>query len=325
MEATPYDESFFADMETTARASALRVVPVAVRSWRPRHVVDVGCGQGVWAAAFEAMGVPTVAIDGEYVRREQLLTPTFLAWDLTQPLPAIGRFDLCVCLEVAEHLPAAAAGTLVESLAAASDRILFSAAVPGQGGTGHINEQPHGYWIEHFERLGFDADIGWRDRFGGDEDVAWWYRRNLVVFERRQPRPDEAAERVGVPAWAPTASAGPASAAAPVAARRVDLRHHLDAAKAVATGRARRCLGRAGDRLVRPVLRRHHATTRELLEAIDAIDACLGEVATELGQLRATVGDDELPLRARLSALEYAVRRIHGPLLVERRPETGPD
>lgn len=314
MGTTLYDESFFADVEITARASALRVVPAAVRRWRPRHVVDVGCGQGVWAAAFEAMGVPTLAIDGEHVPPDQVLTPRFLAWDLTQSLPPLGRFDLCVCLEVAEHLPAAAAGTFVASLAELSDRVLFSAAVPGQGGTGHVNEQPHDYWIERFADQGYDADTTWRDRFAGDEDVAWWYRQNLIVFARREPRPDGGPPSLPMPVSAP---AGSASTLDLVATRRAQVRHHLDLATGLANGRAQRPLARIVDRLARPILRRHTATTHELLAAVEAIDACLGEVAAELQRLD---GKADEPLRSRLASLEYAVRRIHGPLLVDAEP-----
>lgn len=186
-----YSDAFFADVERTAAGSARRVVPVAVREWRPAHVVDVGCGEGIWAAAFEALGVPALGIDGDYVRPGRRLVRRFLPWDLATPLPALGRFDLCVCLEVAEHLPAAAADGLVAGLAELSDRILFSAAVPGQGGTGHVNEQPHDYWLERFDRLGFAADEAWRDRFATEGEVAWWYQRNMVVLERREPRPPD--------------------------------------------------------------------------------------------------------------------------------------
>ena len=186
-----YSDAFFADVERTAAGSARRVVPVAVREWRPAHVVDVGCGEGIWAAAFEALGVPALGIDGEYVRPGRRLVRRFLAWDLATPLPALGRFDLCVCLEVAEHLPASAADGLVAGLAELSDRILFSAAVPGQGGTGHVNEQPHDYWLQRFDRLGFAADEAWRDRFAAEGEVAWWYQRNMVVLERREPRPPD--------------------------------------------------------------------------------------------------------------------------------------
>jgi hypothetical protein len=51
------------------------------------------------------------------------------------------RFDLALCLEVAEHLPAAAGDSLVRRLASVGARILFSAAIPGQGGRNHVNEK----------------------------------------------------------------------------------------------------------------------------------------------------------------------------------------
>jgi hypothetical protein len=183
----PYDDAFFVDVEATSVASARRVVPVAVAGWRPASVIDVGCGEGIWAAVFEAEGVPAVGVDGAYVRPERRLVDRYVAWDLREPLPALGRYDLAVCLEVAEHLPAASAGTLVAGLAGLADRILFSAAVPGQGGTDHINEQPHEYWIERFVAAGFQGDVAWREQFAADEDVAWWYRQNMIVFERRRP------------------------------------------------------------------------------------------------------------------------------------------
>jgi SAM-dependent methyltransferase len=181
----PYTDAFFADVEQTSLPSARRVVPVAVACWRPASVIDVGCGEGIWAAVFEAEGVPAVGVDLAYVRPERRRVDRFVVCDLREPLPALGRFDLCLSLEVGEHLPAASADTFVAGLAGLADRVLFSAAVPGQGGTGHVNEQPPDYWIERFARAGFGADIGWRELFAHDEDVAWWYRRNMTVFERR--------------------------------------------------------------------------------------------------------------------------------------------
>jgi Methyltransferase domain len=184
----PYTDAFFADVERTALASARRVVPAAVADWHPASVIDVGCGEGIWAAVFEAEGVPAVGVDGEYVRPERRLVDRFVVWDLSQPLPALGRYDLAVCLEVAEHLPASSAAAFVAGLAGLADRILFSAAVPGQGGTDHINEQPHEYWIERFVAAGFQGDVAWREQFAADEDVAWWYRQNMIVFTRRASR-----------------------------------------------------------------------------------------------------------------------------------------
>jgi SAM-dependent methyltransferase len=160
------------------------VVPEAVRAFRPRTVLDVGCGAGHWAAVFEALGIPVVGVDGPQIDPRLRLVSTFVPWDLGQPLPELGRFDLGVCLEVAEHLPPEAAGGLVDGLCRSADRWLFSAAVPGQGGDGHLNEQPHEYWIGQFAGHDFQADASWRDRFAADERVEWWYRQNVLVMTR---------------------------------------------------------------------------------------------------------------------------------------------
>jgi SAM-dependent methyltransferase len=277
MSADLYSDAFFADVERTAAGSARRVVPVAVREWRPAHVVDVGCGEGIWAAAFEALGVPALGIDGDYVRPGRRLIRRFLPWDLATPLPDLGRFDLCVCLEVAEHLPEAAADGLVESLVGLSDRILFSAAVPGQGGTGHLNEQPHSYWLERFDRHGFAADTSWRDRFAEQGEVAWWYQRNMVVLDRRVPRP-------------PAPPRLDAGADAPAGKGLADL-----AATADLASRLRRD-ERWGHRLVAGPVGRMW-TSQAAFDA--AVVAALEDV------------------QARLRALEFAVRDVHGPLLGE--------
>jgi 2-polyprenyl-3-methyl-5-hydroxy-6-metoxy-1,4-benzoquinol methylase len=65
---------------------------------------------------------------------------------LIQPLDLEKEFDLVVSLEVAEHLPASAADQFVNTLVKHGKKILFSAAIPGQGGQDHLNEQWPDYW-----------------------------------------------------------------------------------------------------------------------------------------------------------------------------------
>lgn len=60
--------------------------------------------------------------------------------DVGAPIELHRRFDLVLCLEVAEHLPASAADTLVRSLTGLGNVIAFSAAIPFQGGANHVNE-----------------------------------------------------------------------------------------------------------------------------------------------------------------------------------------
>ena len=75
----------------------------------------------------------------------------FFAVDLKRPLQLERRFDLVLSLEVAEHLPEECAATFVESLIGLGSVILFSAAIPFQGGTHHVNEQWSNYWVKNFQ------------------------------------------------------------------------------------------------------------------------------------------------------------------------------
>jgi SAM-dependent methyltransferase len=180
-----YDAAFFEIITSTAADSARRVVPELVRWFEPESVVDVGCGEGAWLAEFVTAGCRCVGIDGPQVDPARLLVPcdAFLVRDLERPLSLAGeRFDLAVSLEVAEHLSPARADGFVEDLTRLSDRVLFSAAVPGQGGYGHVNEQPHDYWIRRFEERGYAVTTVLQRRFADDETVASWYRDNLLLF-----------------------------------------------------------------------------------------------------------------------------------------------
>jgi len=189
---SPYDRTFFDIVTATGEAAAQRVVPGLVRWLRPRTVVDIGCGEGAWLAAFIAAGCEGLGIDGPDVDTARLRIPAaaFRVRDLEEPLApwlAGARFDLAVCIEVAEHLSPARADGLVDDLAALSDRVLFSAATPGQGGYGHVNEQPHEYWLRRFEDRGYAATTVLRRRIAGDEAIAPWYRENLLLLARVAP------------------------------------------------------------------------------------------------------------------------------------------
>jgi SAM-dependent methyltransferase len=180
-----YDSGFFDEMESFSIASAEVMVPLVMKLIAPRSVLDVGCGRGVWLKVFEREGVPEIAgVDGPHVNSEELLIQPsqFQGIDLRNPRPLERPFDLAVCLEVGEHLPASAAPRLVEMLAAAAPVILFSAAVPGQGGTAHINEQWPEYWRKFFAKAGYSLLDPIRPAVFLDRRVAWWYRQNVVMY-----------------------------------------------------------------------------------------------------------------------------------------------
>lgn len=160
-------------------------MPYLMELLGPRSVVDVGCGKGGWLAEFARHGVErSLGIDGFYVEEEELLIPreNFQRLDLEQPLEVEAQFDLAVSLEVAEHLSPGAAEGFVKSLTELAPVVFFSAAIPGQGGYQHVNEQWQSYWIEHFAKRGFIVIDAIRPRFWGDGEIRFWYRQNGFLF-----------------------------------------------------------------------------------------------------------------------------------------------
>ncbi len=183
-----YTTGFFDALREGTRRSAQVVVPLLLRLVRPRDVVDVGCGQGSWLAVFREHGVKEVCgVDGAYVDRARLEIPPeqFIPWDLTRPLRLGRRFDLAVSLEVAEHLLPECAETFIASLTGLAPLILFSAAVPHQGGTNHVNEQWPAYWARHFAARGYVPVDCLRRHMWDNEDVEWWYAQNSFLFAER--------------------------------------------------------------------------------------------------------------------------------------------
>lgn len=177
------------DVNTHNKRSASVVVPIIMKLVQPESVIDIGCGLGSWLAIFENHGVRNIlGIDGDWVDKSKLNIDIvkFKEHDLTSPLKINQKYDLAICLEVAEHLPERAAGILVESLVRSGKSILFSAAIPNQGGQNHLNEQWHYYWVSKFEKYGFYAHDVIRPLIWENEQVEWWYRQNCFLFTTQQ-------------------------------------------------------------------------------------------------------------------------------------------
>lgn len=185
MSELPYDRRFYELLTMTAEPSAAVVVPMLLALAPVASVVDVGCGTGGWLAMFRAHGVEDVlGLDGPWVAEEQLRIPRerFRRTDLAARLRLERCFDLALALEVAEHLPPDRAEGFVADLLSAAPLVLFSAAIPGQGGVGHVNEQWPAWWAERFAVHGALCLDPFRAVLWHDERVTWWYRQNLLLF-----------------------------------------------------------------------------------------------------------------------------------------------
>ena len=151
-------------------------------------VADVGCGRGTWLAVWRDRGVTDVlGIDGAHVNQARLAIPreNFQVANLTNSWSIGRRFDLAQSLEVGEHLLAKSASTFVEAICALSDVVLFSAAVPGQGGEMHVNEQAPPYWARLFHDRGFAMYDCLRAKLVHDIDIEPWYRYNSFIYANK--------------------------------------------------------------------------------------------------------------------------------------------
>ena len=160
-------------------------MPLVLEFLAVRSVIDVGCGDGTWLSVFRALGVADIfGIDGAYVARDLLQVPyaCYQATDLSKPFVLERTFDLAVSLEVAEHLPPSSAALYVHSLTRLAPAILFSAAIPFQGGHHHLNEQWPDKWAELFEHHHFLPVDFVRKRVWENEAVEWWYAQNALLF-----------------------------------------------------------------------------------------------------------------------------------------------
>mgnify|MGYP003123352586 FL=1 len=208
-----YSDTFFDYINQSARASAKPFVSLLFPLLKPSSVVDLGSGRGVWMDEWRKGGADDVlAVDGDYVDRAQLAVAPeqFMAADLTQPVETGRRFDLAQSLEVGEHLPTEASQVLVESLTRASDRVLFSAAVTGQGGEFHVNEQPLSFWQDLFAAKGYVAYDCVRPALKDNKDIAPWYRYNAILYVNAAGRDGLPAEVIAteVPAGQKVGNAG---------------------------------------------------------------------------------------------------------------------
>jgi SAM-dependent methyltransferase len=171
--------------EAANRHSAAVIFGLLFEIFKPQSMLDVGCGLGTWLSVAREMGIHDIrGIDGAWLDKSRLRVPEHLVrvQDLENPFDFQRRFDLVSCLEVAEHLDASAAGSLVSSLTSHGDVLMFSAAIPFQGGHHHVNEQWPDYWKSLFQEKGFSPVDYLRPRIWNDRSILWWLRQNLLLF-----------------------------------------------------------------------------------------------------------------------------------------------
>jgi SAM-dependent methyltransferase len=192
-----YDEIYDLDyykrvVDPATKISAVPMAASIINHFRPKTVVDVGCGTGLLLAELTGRGASGQGLEyseaacnickarGLNVRR----------YDIEKGPPAGLRADVVISMEVAEHLAESFADRFVDLLCATSDAVVLTAAKPGPvQGVDHVNEQPEEYWIAKFESRGrvFERELSgqWRSEWK-EAGVAWCFYSTLMIFS--QPR-----------------------------------------------------------------------------------------------------------------------------------------
>ena len=168
-----------------SRYAAVVIANLLDRWIETKTVLDLGCGIGTWLCAFAAgsrrdvLGIENERLDPCHLEVDPNL---ILHADLSHRLDLQRRFDLVLCLEVAEHLTAKAAEVVVGNCTRHADVVLFSAAIPGQQGRIHLNEQLPEYWVDLFSAQGYAVFDIIRPLIWDDRNIPVWYRQNMLLF-----------------------------------------------------------------------------------------------------------------------------------------------
>jgi hypothetical protein len=184
----PYDPNFFEMISSTSARNAELILPYIREKLQFKSAVDVGCGIGAWLKTINEID-PECKIfgyDGKWALDSGLLIDSnfFKAVDLSSPVESSLKYDIAISIEVAEHLPSSSAQSFVKSLTALSDVVLFSAAIPRQGGANHVNEQWPDYWKSLFYQEGFKLYDVIRPHFWNNDGIDPCVRQNCFLYSK---------------------------------------------------------------------------------------------------------------------------------------------
>jgi SAM-dependent methyltransferase len=159
-----------------------KTLDIVMRYYQPETWLDVGCGTGASLKYLKRHRIKIMGLENSDLAIKISKLGSFIKkHDLTLPINIGRRFDLVWCYEVAEHLPEEFANVFVDTLVCHGDNIVLSAATPGQGGDGHINEQPHSYWIKKMNDRGYNVD---REITAEIQSLHELYSRNVHCFKK---------------------------------------------------------------------------------------------------------------------------------------------
>jgi 2-polyprenyl-3-methyl-5-hydroxy-6-metoxy-1,4-benzoquinol methylase len=189
VESNHYTNKFYKSHEQGSYNSAKKVLKIVDQLFQPKSVIDVGCGIGLWLKAWQELGVNDIkGVEGDYINKSDVAVDLkYIDFhDLKKQYKVNRKYDVATTFEVGEHLPETVADEFVKTLTSLSDIVVFSAALDGQEGTYHINEQMPEYWAEKFMKKGFVPVDIIRNKIWNESDVMMWYKQNIIVYVKQE-------------------------------------------------------------------------------------------------------------------------------------------
>jgi len=186
-----YDTDFYKYNRNDAKLLSVNIVLAQFIKFVPNinSVVDFGCGVGTWLAGLKQYGISDICgFDGNWVDKNLLIIPNecFFEVDFEEPIELKRKFELAISIEVAEHLSEKSANKFVETLVNASDIVLFSAAIPFQGGDNHINEQWPEYWHNLFKAYDYIAADCLRKKLWANKMVLDFHKQSILIYGKKE-------------------------------------------------------------------------------------------------------------------------------------------
>jgi SAM-dependent methyltransferase len=161
----------------------LKVLNLIIEEIKPTSILDVGCGTGASLSFFIQQGIDAKGLENsDYAINNSAVKSHIYKHNLNTPYISDKTYDLVWCFEVIEHIHPKYEVTFLQTLTIHSNRVIISAARPGQGGHGHFNEQEPEYWINKFDKLGFDVDLDFSKKL---QTTGESYVENLLYFKKR--------------------------------------------------------------------------------------------------------------------------------------------
>jgi glycosyltransferase involved in cell wall biosynthesis len=170
-------------IESEEKPFADRLATWIKENINPKKVVDIGCGPGTYVYSLRDNNVNAYGydiddrVDGkDYLKKLSLFEVN-------------DKSDVVICLEVAEHIETELSDSIVDSIIRNVNddgMIIWTAAIPGQGGVGHINCQTKEYWEEKFISRGFYRDCTIENNlleYIRSGSHMGWFLQNLMVLK----------------------------------------------------------------------------------------------------------------------------------------------